>query len=179
MRTIITVFCLISFSRILYGDSPAPPQTYALASMEREMMFIMITDYGEEDAIEIHGKVYTKSGMYRINDEPELVWTSDYKDSVLLSKYGEYQVEPGGWANSFLENGIAFYKQGKLLKSYPINDLVFDEESVSLTVSHFFWRKDTKFFPDKNQYYLETVENNQYLFELIIDHKMRKYLNKE
>jgi hypothetical protein len=54
----------------------------------------------------------------------------------------------GPWARSKDEGktlAIAFYKDGKEIKSYQVNDLVKDYRDLPQTVSHYMWRKETGF----------------------------------
>ena len=86
--------------------------------------------------------------------------------SVYLSDDGRYLVRPGGWAGSFREPAVTFYKDGIVIREVTIRELVKDESSVIETVSHFFWRRGTTFYPSKNYYEIETSERARYLFDI-------------
>ena len=148
----------------LLADSPAPPEPYLLESADGSLRFVMLPWY--EYSLEVDNQIYKQSGLYNADDATTPLWTIDwYSFSVYLSD-GSYLVRPGGWAGSFREPAVTFYKGGIVIREVTIRELVKDESSVIETVSHFFWRRGTTFYPSKNYYEIETSERARYLFDI-------------
>jgi len=67
-----------------------------------------------------------------------------YSFEIYLSDDGTYLVQMGPWSSgSEPENddlAVAFFKNGKMLKSYSTVDLVKDPTKVVPTTGHYFWQ---------------------------------------
>lgn len=147
------------------ADSILPPGSYALISKNGSKVFAMFASTGPHV---INGVSYTQgSGMYQTGKTPRLLWLFEgYSYKAILSRGGQYVVIPGGWASSFNAPAVSFFSKGHLLKTYKIGELVKDKSSVAHTVSHFFWRTWTGFYPDKNIYAIETHDGSTYFFDI-------------
>jgi len=120
---------------------------------------------------------------YRIDDDgnfTELWKTSGwYSFEVFLSADGKYLVRMGsfgvGKQPEKKDLGIAFYKNGKLLKAYSTADLVKDNRKVVQTASHYMWlARDNYEKPDpdakltlewENVFRLKTIDGIAYQFD--------------
>ena len=76
--------------------------------------------------------------LYRINNvfSFEVYLSEDADLFVLMGPWSEGQ-EPKA-----SDLAVAFYKGGKLLKSYSTADLIKEPDKVAVSTSHYFWRAD-------------------------------------
>ena len=79
----------------------------------------------------------------------ELYRTTDwYSFEVHVSMNGRHLVQMGPWNGGSTPKtnhlAIAFYRDGKLLKSYSTAELIRDPQQVDTTVSHYDWRAPSR-----------------------------------
>lgn len=164
---------LSSFS---FGDSPALPISYVVESENGKYVFAMISPL--DNAVEISSlneewkkkiskirSQYSKSGMYLNDGSKKPIWSvSWYARSVQVANDGEHIVRVGPWASSFKDEAVTFIKNGDILRSYSIDDLVKKRRKMERTVSHFFWRKEALFDRKQLKYYISTLDSKHYVF---------------
>lgn len=75
-----------------------------------------------------------------------------YSFEIFVSHDGVYLVRMGPWNVGHKPQkdhlAVAFYKNGKLLKSYSTAQLVKDHEKVVASVSHYMWQASASYLPD-------------------------------
>lgn len=159
---------LMIISSNLMGDSPAIPSDYSVVTKDKKSIFVMRTDDTWSSLDKKFLKEHPKSGLYDIKTN-KLLWSINwYSYEVHLSNDGVYLIQPGPWASSsnYDENAVSFYKNGKLLKSYMVKQLVTDLNSVQHSISHYMWRKTTSFDQNSELYHITTYSNDEHTFDI-------------
>jgi len=110
---------------------------------------------------------YRKSGMYRKGESNKSLWTVDwYSHQVLVANDGQHLIRLGPWASRTFEEAISFFRNGELLASYRINDLVSDENELPHSVSHFEWKKSSNFDEKSMTFNISTIDGNEFTFDV-------------
>jgi len=168
-KVILTILFIFSSSP-LWADEPAYPEVYVVAAPEGKYYFKMIPNEDYMDLYNSRGILYKVSPK----EEDEIVWRTSgwYANSVYISANGMYLVRMGNWAGgekpSDDDLAIAFYKNGKLIKSYSTKDLIKNVSAVVTTESHYFFLKDVKGFKGaySNTFTIITIDNIEYEFDV-------------
>jgi hypothetical protein len=109
-------------------------------------------------------KKYGASGLYSGLDP---VWTVDwFSYKVYLSKNGKYLVRMGPWASSGSNEAFSFFADGKLVKTYKVEDIVRDVAALPHTVSHFEWEKNTGLDDAAGAFNASTLDGGDFVFDL-------------
>lgn len=91
---------------------------------------------------------YLTSGLFR-NGEGKPVWTVDwYSFDVRACSDGVHLVRFGPWPDSGDEGktlAVAFYRNGKKIRSYAVRDLVHEILDLPHSISHYQWKKSSGF----------------------------------
>jgi hypothetical protein len=122
---------------------------------------------------QIH-RTYSRSGLYRNDGSTEPLWTvewfvSDYWNtpSVHIALDGVHMIRPGRWVTSLEREGVDFYADGKLLRSYTVRELVSDPASLSRTGGgRILWLEDCGFTSSGTEYTLRTNDGNRFVFDV-------------
>lgn len=64
------------------------------------------------------------------------------------------------------QEGISFFANGSLLRTYTIRELVGNRSALPETVSHFFWQMTGKLDGTKLEYTLGALDGNQFVFDI-------------
>ena len=116
---------------------------------------------------------YPCSGLYKNDGSITPIWTMDSYGFVYLLDE-EYLILPGPWDSielspedtSALDGlAVAFYKNGNVLASYSVSDLVKDKDAIPLSASHYNWREE-EFDRDTGLLSIETVDHQKYTFDI-------------
>lgn len=171
--TPLGVIILILFSTgAIFADKPATPCSYTVPSDAG--LFVMLApdpkldclsqgDEPKRTAKALREK-YGASGLYSGSDP---VWTVDwFSYKVYLSKNGKYLVRMGPWASSGSNEAFSFFADGKLLKTYKIEDIVRDVAGLPHSVSHFEWEKNTVLYDAAGIFSASTLEGGDFIFDL-------------
>jgi hypothetical protein len=161
----------------VFADSPAPIRDYSVETPNGEFLFVMLAKdiddsynqlgYVEED--ETLRKTYPESGMYRNDGSNTPLWTVDWNAfGVILSADGRYLVRWGPWPfqGNYFEIAVEFYRDGKLLKSYKVDDLVFNLTALPHSVSHYRWLEDAGEDLENNTIWIKTYEGRHLVFDM-------------
>ena len=143
------------------------PKPHVSTSENGTYFFTMIPADDNDKNSKAFGKAY------RLNPDGSmsLLWQVEgwYAYQVILSNDGKYLLRMGDWplgcAISSLDLAIAFYKEGKLLKSYSTEDIIQKNSSIKCTVSHYTWVKDYT-MGYHHEFNLETIENMKLTFDI-------------
>ena len=112
-------------------------------------------------------EAYSQSGLYQNNGSTNPLWTVDwYAYDVKPLSDAVHLVRPGPWASAYNDPAVSFYKNGSLLRTHTVNELVADPKSLPHSVSHFEWRKETKLDDDKKRYRIVTLSGERYRFNV-------------
>lgn len=148
------------------ADSAAPPRDYMTptANGQYELVMLPTTTYARKD--DKLRKRYRRSGLYRKGAPQRALWTIDwYAFQVYPASDGHHLVRMGPWASSPEDLAVAFYRDGRLLHQFKINQLVKDPISLPHSVSHFQWAKSIVFNDAKRQLRVTTLAGEKYLFD--------------
>ena len=180
-RNICIIALLILFlSAYAWADSEAPPYPYVTTAEYSRYYFKMIPS-DQYDREKGSGICYEAT----VDNKDKVLWKSNgwYSFEVYLSNDGMYLVRMGNWPRghelSAQHLAIAFYKEGKLLKSYSTKDLVKNSSAIQVTVSHYFWKdKAPVFHAYEKRFQLVTIDKIEYVFDItngeIISKKIKK-----
>lgn len=167
----LIVLILFSPGAIL-ADSPATPCSYSVASDAG--LFVMLAPDPKMDCLSqgdqrkraatILRNTYRAGGLYSGLDP---VWTVDwFSYKVYLSKNGKYLVRKGPWASSPSNEAFSFFADGKLVKTYKVEDIVRDVAALPHSVSHFEWEKNTALDDAAGTFRVSTLEGGDFIFDL-------------
>jgi hypothetical protein len=160
------------------ADQERTPRPRVFAATEGHVAFAMLPP--ERDAKTGLFKPGGRGIAYALQKDgslKELYRTEGwYAFEVFLSPDGKYLVRLGEWhrrAPAKDHLGVAFYRDGKLIKQYMVLDLLKDPTKARATVSHYFWRPDEGGDGPKpeladwdSSFSLQTVDGWEYVFDL-------------
>ena len=140
MKKLLVIVLLILAISPVQGDEELAPYTYVTAAPGGRYYFKMYTIQGRD-----YDRNIGRGELYAVrNPGPDkILWRTSgwYAFQVFLSFDGAYLVRLGNWPRghkpSHKHLGVAFYKNGKLLKSYSTKDLIEDMKQVRPSVSHY------------------------------------------
>lgn len=124
---------------------------------------------GDEDKAEAEKlrKAYKASGLYENNNSTKPIWTVDwYSFKVYLTSDGKYLVRTGPWASKETDEAFSFLRDGKLTKSYQVDDLIRYTSALPHSVSHFQWEKESQLNNSTNSFEVITLEDGRFVFNL-------------
>ena len=146
---------------IVYGDTEREPYTYTRLSPNGQYLFVMLAP-GTESAGEIP---YTVSGLYFNDTSTTPLWTVDWwANSVDVLSDGVHLVRWDWWASDTSDEALAFFANGKMLRSYRINDLLDTTLGLHKSVSDFIWMKEEGPAFDLNDHTLTVATGNDEKF---------------
>lgn len=150
------------------ADSPVPPSPYVKAA--GAYRFVMLAP-GDPPPQTAGGQPYPASGLYRDDGSLAPLWTVDWyalPDAVFLLADGHHCARLGPWPvqDQFDELAVGFYRDGSLLASYRVRDLVGDPAALPRSVSHYQWLQSQSFDPAAGVLTLSTLEGQTYRFDL-------------
>lgn len=176
IKFILALFIFMSIS--VFADKPAPPSSYKIISSNNNFVFVMIApltleqelrpwnEAKKKEILEVRN-LYSQSGMYKNDSTNELLWPVDwFAYGVEIANDGAHIVRHGPWASSMEDDAIIFYANGKVVGSYKIDRLVKNKRKLEHTASHFFWEKESLFDREQLRYYIETLDNKHYIFDI-------------
>lgn len=182
MRPIIPIFatvlvvCGASLSAL--ADTPSTPCSYKVESANKEFVAVVLApqearereclSQGPEkkkEADELR-KNYPSGGVYsRVSAQPK--WTFDWwASTVHLANDGRHLVREGPWASEPTDEAVSFFEDGKLLKTYQVNELVSDMSKVRRSVSHFEWENGFVLDDASQTLTISTLERKRLKFDL-------------
>lgn len=167
----ITVFAVVLLiCSLSWADSEAPPYAYVVVADGGRFYFKMVPDPKDKyDRDKGSGTAFAVNG----NGQDKVLWKTSgwYSFVTYISRDGKYLVRIGNWPRrdgpSEEHLGIAFYKEGKLLRSYSTKDLIKDVSLVPHSVSHYrFLQEIIGFEPSFSlRFVIKTVDNIEYVFD--------------
>lgn len=161
-RFIFVVFAVTCFPLALLADTPAPNQPQKIYSAN-EKFYIEMQPQGGWGG---YGK--GKGTAYQIlpdGTEQEIWSVPVYAAGAALTNDGKHLIVFGPWASKTSDLAVAFYLEGRELKSYQVKDLIEDEMKLQHTVSHFFWASGGgKFSEDETRWTLTLIDSRSVTF---------------
>ena len=120
---VVSYFLLV---HSIFADSPAIPDAYIKITTNKEFALAMIPRNG------FNFTGIEQSGLYKTSDLKKPIWTIDwYTFGVISNLDGRYLIRFGPWASSAKHEALSFFENGKLVKSYIIEDLVRDQSKLA------------------------------------------------
>lgn len=163
------------------ADSPARPTPHVTASRWGRYSFHMVPKFEDR----YHGDLgYGIAYQLQPTGELRELWRTEgwYSFQVFLSDDSRHLVRMGPWnVGDRPEAGdlaVAFYEDGKLLKSYSTADLVKDHSKVRASTSRYTWQAGTPglgeapeeqpypFLDWNNRFHLKTIDGIVYIFDV-------------
>lgn len=174
-----TTFILLSLALYssIFADTVATPCSYVVSSDDERYIFVMLSVKTENECLsqgteeqkkikELHKK-YKFSGLYEKNNSAKPLWTVDwYSYQVFISSDGKYLVRTGSWASKETDEAFSFFDEGKLIKTYQINEIVRYVSALPHSVSHFQWEKELKLNASTNSFEVTTLEDGKFSFDI-------------
>lgn len=173
---VMAILIMMPVSKAL-ADSPAPIRDFSVELPNGEFLFVMLANntrdaynqlgYVEED--ETLRNTYPQSGMYRNDGSTTPLWTVDWNAfGVTLASDGSHLIRWGPWPyqGNYFEIAVEFYRDGKLLKSYKVDDLVFNPMALPHSVSHYRWLEDAGEDLENNTIWVTTYEGRHLVFDM-------------
>lgn len=156
------------------ADSPAMPTPYVTANGN---IYFMMLPSQSGSGFRYDGSWDGSGVAYRLarDGTSEELWRTEgwYAFATHISRDGHFLVREGDWAfgsgPDTTHLGVAFYKDGKLLKRYSTADLIKDKNNVSQSVSHYRWRSYEGGYPYlryDNRFFLRTIEDVFFVFDI-------------
>ena len=163
--TLVTLCC--SCAR---ADSIRPAYPYVTASVDGRYYFKMVPDPKHNLEWDTHGS----GTMFEVSadgqDKPLWNISGWYAYATYVSYDGKYLVRMGNWPPgepSGKHLAIAFYENGKLVKSYSTVEILKNPANAPKSVSHYQFLKETIGFKSYDyNFRIKTVENIEYTFDV-------------
>ncbi|MEA9356253.1 hypothetical protein SHI21_08570 [Bacteriovorax sp. PP10] len=166
MKGFLKFISLLSFLFIIdstFADSVHRSQYIINFSEDGKLVYINWLDYKKNIIVDSDyaGKYkfsedefslanYPQNGLYLVKDRKFLWRLEDDSSGVPLNDQ-EHLVGGGPWASSVKDKAFSLYRNGKLIKTFKIEDFCSDQSSFVHTTSHFFWMKEYKLDNSKKQ----------------------------
>jgi hypothetical protein len=160
------------------ADKPGPPFSYRVVSGNGAYVLVMLPPRNEEEdprhwiedkANEIRAirAQYSQSGLYRNDGSKAPLWTVDwYAFTIHVASDGIHLVRRGPWASRYNDEAVSFLANGRLLRTYRIDELVESPKSLPHSVSHFQWLERDAFNDDELRYTVWTKEGKRIDFNV-------------
>jgi hypothetical protein len=157
LLTILIFFCIQS----VHADIELPPESYKKITKNGEFVFVMLSP-GIENC-----EGYIQSGLYKNNGSKIPLWTVGWNaGDIEISSDGNHLIRKGFWASSYGDEAVSFFTNGKLLKSYTIDDLVHFPCLMPHTASHFMWCLYEGFSDSNLTHSICTLHGEYYVFDV-------------
>lgn len=159
------------FSNVVRADSPAAPTPRITASEDGRFAFILTP--GEEDwrGDKSRGIAYELTSTGELRE----IWRTEgwYSFQTFLALDGHHLVRMGPWNEGDSPKpddlAVAFYRDGKLLKSHSTASLVRDHSRVVKSASHYQWLAEYPMVPRlgwDGDFRLTTIDGIEYRFDV-------------
>lgn len=171
-RFSLSVLILMALAIPAKADEEVAPSPYVSASIEgRRYYFKMVPQPDAPYDVE-KGMGYA----YRVTNQKAdaLLWSTSgwYSFQTYLSGDGRYLVRLGNWPRGHEPSekhlAIAFYKDGKKVKSYSTRQIIKDNSQVEASVSHYQFYQGEPGFTESYGYLFKliSVDNMEYVFDV-------------
>lgn len=174
-RTILTAILYATCLASVFADSPSRPVPLVFVNRYgSDVMFSMIPAQYDASYKMTREAFGIASRLNEDGKFVELYRTSGwYSSEVLVSHDGKYLVRMGPWSPGHTPKkdhlAVAFYMNGKLLKSYSTVSLVKDPTKVMASVSHYMWQAPQNALSPgldyDNKFKLQTIDGWTYEFD--------------
>lgn len=156
------------------ADQPIEPYPYVSASVNGKYYFKMVPPVLDKSGREWKEVTPGSGTLFEVSavgqDKP--LWSTSgwYALDTFVSYDGRYLVRMGGWVvgePSRKHLAIAFYENGKLIKSYSTIEVLKNPSNVPRTVSTYRYLNEIiGFRPYTYEFSIRTVEDIEYTFDV-------------
>ena len=180
-----------------WADSPAVPTDYTKVTEDSRHVFVMLAPsyfsrqdsplrqkYGRSGLYKNNGSTFVPSdlsprprtGLSKIGGSTTPLWTIDdwFAWSVIPVSDGQHLIRLGPWAESLQDEAVSFFKNGQLIKSYSIGDLVENDRILKRSVSHFFWKDRVEYIEETGTLTIITKDGREYTFSITTGEIIRR-----
>lgn len=190
MKPFILVAALLLALSPAFAGMRRDPVAHAITSPNGRYVFAMIPGPKGAEYAKGHGVCYEVA----TDGSLKAMWRTEgwYSEGVQLDYDGKVLARIGSWGSGDQEEGmktstlaVAFYKEGKLTKSYKVSDLVKDESKLVYTDSGLMWLQYELYVSPAirpgNGFQLITLDGIRYRFDMnsgkIFEHSAVKVRN--
>jgi len=183
-QVLLSLLCICAFASDGNASYPAPRWSFKKLTPNGKYIFIMIGEAERSaiggflepsEAMEIRLK-YPQCGLYPNDDSIVPLWTIEgmwYSHDLQLTSDGVHMIFVSQIAKASSEVGLVFYENGKIIRSYRIEELVDDWDKCEVvrntnrnTQPTVCWIEKQQLDDEKLEYLLITKEGNQFLFDV-------------
>ncbi len=178
-RSTITLLFVLLFATAAFADSFFPPCPYVEKSADGTKHFVMLTKPSEPDCERrskdeaAAGKAlrekYKSSGVYENGDPERPLWTFNEEWWLVgahVANDGSHVVQTGSFGRDPSVTAFSIYKNGKILRTFKVNEFVRDESAIRYTTSTIQWSKKL-YLDDRNSTFnVETNDGLSYSIDL-------------
>ncbi|HEU5081008.1 MAG TPA: hypothetical protein VFT72_17480 [Opitutaceae bacterium] len=165
MKRLFLCFGLLFGARLCAAETAR-----ATASPNGRYVFVMVPAGEDEKAHPAHGTLYEVSADGSLKAH----WTTKgwYAPDMVVANDGAHIIALNTWPEGDQPDatiGVAFYRSGKLVKSYAIRDLVKEKEAVRGSFSHYRWLAEHPTQQprlEEQTFRLITIDGTLYNFDL-------------
>lgn len=179
-RPALTLSFIVLFASAVFADSFFPPCPYVVKSADGTKHFVMLTKPSEPDCEKrskdeaAAGKAlrekYKSSGVYENGDPAKPLWTFDEEWWLVgahVANDGSHVVQTGSLGRHPSVSAFTIYKDGKILRSFKVDEFVRDESAINYTTSTIQWSKKL-YLDDRNSTFnVETNDGLSYSIDLV------------
>lgn len=168
---IVAAVLLIPSTKV-FADLTGPPRDFSVESPNGEFILVMLANSATQEVIKdvFLRKNHPQSGLYRNDRSHELLWAVDWGPAdASVSSDGHHVVRwgfGGRHGDYFFKTALEFYRDGKLLKRYMLDDLVANPFELPHSVSKYRWAEDYGHDDATNTIWVQTYEGRRYVFDL-------------
>jgi hypothetical protein len=181
LTTISLLVLLLASGEAARADKPATPATRTETIANGKFLFVVLCpEFLETERGKAIRAMYPQGGLYKNDGSKEPLWTIDwYREQVAVLPDGVHMVRYGNWPvrkagpkdptiakDELKQEAVSFFAKGKLLREYPIEELIDDPTKLPRSVSHFRWMKASKLIEDRLQLEVITFDGNRIRFDL-------------
>lgn len=159
------------------ADTFISPCPYVAKSDDGTKHFVMLTKPTDREcigrsrkelAVTLRAK-YKLSGVYENGDPATPVWTFDEDwgiDSVLVANDGSHIFRNVVFGRGTSAPAFTIYKNGKILRTFTIGELVKDESALAYTTSRVHWSENLSLDNHNSRFNVKTVDGISYSIDL-------------
>jgi hypothetical protein len=174
IRVLVLILAVLTLfpATNVFADMTGPPRDFSVESPNGEFILVMLAHSTTQEVIKdvFLRKNHPQSGLYRNDRSHKLLWAVDWGPSdASVSSDGHHVVRWGSVGRQgeyFFQTALEFYRDGKLLKRYMLDDLVANPFELPHTVSSYHWDEDYGHDDATNTIWVQTYEGRRYVFDM-------------
>lgn len=158
----------------VFADRTATPTDWSKITENGQYILVMLagsegSTRASDHKLKVPLRKYPHSGLYKNDGSLMPLWTVDWFDfGVEVSSDGHHMVQWGPWPTKgqYGTLALSFYRDGKPIAGYAVDELVVNPVTLPRSVSHFQWRYDSHFDDKHGLLSLETLHKEKYVFDV-------------